>query len=163
MMPLMSRTCCVGGSSEERILIQVAVILVPCFLTVGVLAVTVSFAVARGLIILGLLAMPSWWNFLPLEHWRPVRLAQRWPTRGVELLVSTGIMGVASPRVAVVGNPAGCIGVIAVDTITRFVSETGGVIVDPVVGAVMVLVMAVVVVIALLSWIVRHRDFLGKL
>ena len=66
-------------------------------------------------------------------------------------------------NVTAMGIPAGCVGVIVIDTPTLSVSVPQGVKVDLVVGTVMVLVMVVVAVVALLLWIVQHRDVLGKL
>ena len=81
---------------------------------------------------------------------------------GVDLLVSTGIVGVAFPRAAAVGMPAGRVCVIVVDTLPCCVSgQWGGAYL--VVRVKVVLVVVGMVVMALLSWIVQYCDFLKKL
>ena len=78
-------------------------------------------------------------------------LLPRWTAMGIHLPVSKVIVRMASPRTTAMDIPAGRVCLIVVDTLPRCVSEPWRGNTFPMVGAIMVLVMGVMVVMALLS------------
>ena len=122
---------------------------------VGTSAKAVALAVAAVVVLVATTAaaMDSfvvfpWWDFLLPGHLGMAILVTRWLVRGVAMLVVTSFV---APRAATVAIPANLVGVIVVDTLPRCVSGPWRGNTFPMVGAIMVLVMGVMVVMALLS------------
>ena len=84
--------------------------------TVVVLSVTAAAIMCS--VILGLIIVQPWWNFLLLGNLGLVILLPRWQAMEIDLMMSTGIVGVASPYAAAVGIPPSHVCMIVVGTLS---------------------------------------------